>query len=113
MHIQGKTVRLWTKTQTGTDAFNDPTYKWTYEDVDNVLIGEPTPEEQTNEMSLTGRSIAYTLGIPKGDTHDWENQIVEFFNEKFRTFGIPVQGIEVNLPRHMPWHKKVKCERYE
>ena len=107
------TVRLWTKTQTGTDAFNTPVYNWDYEDVANVLVGEPSPEEKTAEQNLTGRSIAYTLGIPKGDTHNWENQIVEFFGKKFMTYGIPVEGVEANLPRQLPWHKKVNCERYE
>lgn len=109
--IQGMTVTLWTKTQTGTDDFNNPVYSWSSETVDNVLVGLPTPEEQINEMTLTGKSIAYTLGIPKGDTHDWENQIVEFFGKKFMTIGIPERGIEANIP--LSWHLKVKCERYE
>jgi len=109
--ITGATVTLWTKTQTGTDAFGAPTYDLVAETVDNVLIGEPTPAERTDELSMTGRMITYVLGIPKGDTHDWEDQIVEFFGHKFRTFGIPVEGIEANIP--LSWHKKVKCERYE
>ena len=113
MRLKGETVKLWTKTQTGTDEFNAPVYSWSYEEVANVLIGEPSPEEQTNDKNLYGRSIAYTLGIPKGDTHNWENQIVEFYEHKFITYGIPVQGVEANLPVHIPWHKKVKCERYE
>lgn len=111
--IKGITVTLWTKTQTGTDSFNAPVYSWTSQLVHNVLVGEPTPEEKANELNLTGRAIAYTLGIPKGDCHNWENQIVEFFGRKFITYGIPVMGIEANLPSRLPWHKKVKCERYE
>ena len=109
--IRGMTVKLWTKVQTGTDGFNEPVYEWSSEDVSNVLVGEPSPQERLDEMTLHGKSIAYTLGIPKGDTHDWKDQIVEFFGEKFRTYGIPVQGIEENIP--LSWHKKVKCERYE
>lgn len=109
--IKGMTVKLWTKVQTGTNAFNEPIYSWKTEIVEDVLIGEPTPEERVDEANLTGRMIAYTLGIPKGDTHDWVNQIVEFFGEKFITFGIPVRGIEANIP--LRWHTKVKCERYE
>jgi hypothetical protein len=76
-----------------------------------VLVAQPSPEEKTAELNLTGRSIQYTLGIPKGDTHNWENQVVEFFGHKFLTYGIPEQGIEANIP--LRWHKKVKCERYE
>lgn len=108
--IQGMTVTLWSKTQTGVDEFNAPVYEWTSENVDDVLVGMPSPEEKISELNLTGKSIAYTLGIPKGDTHDWEDQIVEFFGHKYRTIGIPERGIEANVPTR--WHLKVKCERY-
>ena len=104
-------ITLLTKTQVGVDPFNAPVYEWTSETVDNVLVGEPSAQERIDELNLTGRSIAYTLGIPKGDTHNWENQIVEFFGERFKTYGIPDFGIEANIP--LSWHKKVKCERYE
>lgn len=104
-------ITLWNKTQTGVDGFGNPVYTWESKTVDNVLVGQPTAEERTNELNLTGRMIAYTLGIPKGNTDEWENQIVEFFGHRFRTFGIPEQGIEANIP--LSWHKKVKCERYE
>ena len=104
-------ITLWNKTQTGVDGFGNPVYTWESKTVDNVLVGQPTAEERTNELNLTGRMIAYTLGIPKGNEDDWENQIVEFFGHRFRTFGIPEQGIEANIP--LSWHKKVKCERYE
>lgn len=109
--IQGMPITLWNKTQTGVDGFGNPVYTWESKTVDNVLVGQPTAEERTNELNLTGRMIAYTLGIPKGNTDEWENQIVEFFGHRFRTFGIPEQGIEANIP--LSWHKKVKCERYE
>lgn len=105
------TILLWNKTQTGTDGFGNPVYTWASKTVDNVLVGQPTAEERTSELNLTGRMIEYTLGIPKGNTDNWENQIVEFFGHKFVTFGIPEQGIEANIP--LSWHKKVKCARYE
>lgn len=109
--IQGMPITLWNKTQTGVDGFGNPVYTWESKTVDNVLVGQPTAEERTNELNLTGRMIAYTLGIPKGNEDEWENQIVEFFGHRFRTFGIPEQGIEANIP--LSWHMKVKCERYE
>ena len=111
--IHGITVRLYQKVQTGTDAFNAPIYDHmaSYVDVNDVLVGQPSPEEKTTETALTGRAISYVLGIPKGDANDWEDQIVEFFGHKFQTFGIPEFGIEANIP--LRWHKKVKCERYE
>lgn len=111
--IQGEAVTLYQKKETGTDGIGATIYDWydSHTVVQNVLIGEPTPEERLNELNLTGRMIAYTLGIPKGDTNNWENEIVEFFGHKFKTFGIPVMGIEANIP--LSWHKKVHCERYE
>lgn len=109
--IQGMTITLHERTQTGVNDFNEPVYEVTTERVENVLVGQPTAQERIDELTLTGRAIEYVLGIPKGDTHNWENQIVEFFGHKFKTFGIPEQGIEANIP--LSWHKKVKCERYE
>ena len=109
--IHGTTIVLQVKTASGTDPFGAPNYTETPVNVENVLIGNPTPEERTDELNLTGRKSVYVLGIPKGDTHEWENVTVEFFGKKFRTFGIPEEGIEENIP--LSWHKKVKCERFE
>lgn len=109
--IHGTTVILQVKTQNGSDPFGAPIYTETPVNVENVLVGSPSAEERTEELNLTGRKIEYVLGIPKGDSHDWENVTVEFFGKKFRTFGIPEEGIEENIP--MAWHKKVKCERFE
>lgn len=105
------TILLWNKTKVDDDPFGEPVYAFTSEEVANVLVGQPTAQERLDEYNLSGKMIEYTLGIPKGDTHDWNDQIVEFFGEKFKTFGIPEQGIEANIP--LQWHKKVKCERYE
>lgn len=66
----------------------------TAETVTNVLIGEPAD---------SGRE--YTLGIPKGDTHDWLDRRTAFFGRQWRTIGIPDEGIEANIP--LCWHKKV------
>lgn len=109
--IRGMTINLLTKQQISTDAFNQPVYAYTIEEVDDVLVAQPSPEEVADELNVSGKRIEFLLGIPKGDTHDWEDQIVEFFGHKFMTFGIPAQGIEENVPTR--WHKKVKCERYE
>ena len=109
--LHGVTILLHTKTKTGTDDFGRPVYTETTESVENVLIGEPDAEEITNELNISGKHLAYTLGIPKGDTHVWTDRKVEFFGKTFRTFGETVQGIEDLIP--MSWHKKVKVELYE
>lgn len=109
--IQGITIKIWTKTKTGTDGFGRPVYEEVAEDVDNVLVGEPASEDVTDTLNLTGKHLVYTLAIPKGDEHDWTDCKVSFFGEDFRTIGKPVQGIEANIP--LSWNKKVKVERYD
>lgn len=109
--MKGITVTLWERTQTGTDAFNDPVYALTSTTVDNVLVGQPTTDEVTSSTDLYGKKIEYMLGIPKGDTHDWTDTAVEFFGRTYRTFGDVIEGIEANVPT--PWHKKVRVCRYE
>lgn len=108
--IRGITVRLYVKTQTGTDAFNAPVYAEVPVDVPNVLIGEPVADDIVNDLQLYGKRIAYMLAIPKGDAHDWDNVTVEFFGQKWRTYGGVTQGIETLIPLH--WNRKVKVERY-
>lgn len=109
--MKGAAVVLYERTQTGTDAFNDPVYAEAAVTVQNVLIGEPTTDEVTSSVELYGRKIEYMLGLPKGDAHNWEDATVEIFGKKFRTFGATIQGIEENVPT--PWHKKVRVCRYE
>lgn len=109
--LSGITVKLYTETQTGTDEFNRPVYEEVPIDVENVLVGEPSTQDITNELNMSGKKLAYTLAIPKGDEHDWEHKKVGFFGEIFQTIGKPTQGIDANIP--LDWNKKVKVERYE
>lgn len=107
--IKGTAVKIYVRTQTGTDDFNRPIYTEQTETVDNVLIGSPTTEDIVNELDLSGKRISYILGIPEGDEHDWTDATVEFFGEKWRTFGEPMRGISGNIPA--PWKMNVKVER--
>lgn len=63
--IKGISVKLKVQTQTGVDGFGRPTYEDSWELVDNVLVGEPSAEDITNELNLSGKRLAYTLAIPK------------------------------------------------
>ena len=110
MRIKGTTVTLITMTETGKDAFNAPVYSETTEEVTNVLVGEPSPQEVIDSINLYGKRLAYTIAIPKGDTHVWKDQKVCFFGETFRVFGEVTRGIEENIPG--PWHHKYSVERY-
>ena len=108
--MRGISITLYTTTQTGTDEFNRPVFAETPVTVENVLIGDPSTDDIANELNLTGKRLAYTLAIPKGDTNDWTDKTVEFFGEKFKTIGEPTQGIDHLIP--LSWNKKVKVERY-
>ena len=109
--MTGESIILYNKTQVGTDAFNRPIYEDTAETVDNVLIGVPSSDDVLNEMNLSGKRIAYTLAIPKGDAHEWSGVTVEFWGKKFRTIGDATRGIEHLIP--LAWNKKVNVEAYE
>lgn len=109
--IRGITVTLYEKQQTGTDAFGAPVYAETPVPVPNVLVGEPTAEDVVNALQLYGKRTAYTLAIPKGDAHAWEDAAVEFFGRRWRCFGGVTEGIEAMLP--LAWNRKVRVERYE
>lgn len=109
--LKGIDVTLYVKTKVGEDALHAPVYEETPVTVQNVLVGEPSAEAAAAELQLNGRRLAYTLAIPKGDAHDWDDVRVEFFGQTFRTFGGVVQGIERMIP--LRWNKKVQVERYE
>ena len=108
--LRGIDVILYERHKTGEDAFHTPVYEETPVTVHNVLVGEPDAAAVVSELQLTGRRLAYVLALPKGDAHDWHNVTVEFWGQKFRTYGDVTQGIEALLP--LPWNKKVKVERY-
>lgn len=109
--IKGITVKLHIKTQSGTDGFGAPTYTETTEDVDNVLIAPSTAQEIEDTTNLYGKRADYTLGIPKGDTHNWTDTVIEFWDEKWTSVGKPLKGIDENIPG--PWNMKVQVMRYE
>lgn len=109
--IKGIPVTLYTQTETGVDAFNRTTYTETPVTVNNVLVGRPSEQEVLDTLNLTGRRVIYVLGIPKGDTHDWEDKTVEFCGQKFRTIGMPITGIQNLTP--LDWGQNVRVERYE
>ncbi len=109
--MQGIDIIRYSKAQTGEDGFGAPIYSEAPEVIHNVLVGEPSTEDVVNDLQLYGKRLAYTLALPKGDSHDWDNITVEFFGQKFRTYGAVTEGIEAMIP--LKWNRKVKVERYE
>lgn len=109
--IKGITVTLIDKTETSKDPFGNSVFEDKPIEVKNVLVAPTSSDDVVNQLSLTGRKAVYTLGIPKNDDHDWENKEVTFFGQRWRTFGIPLEGIDSLIP--LDWNKKVMVERYE
>lgn len=114
--MRGITVTLYTTTQTSTDPLGAPIYTETPVTVDDVLVGQPETDDITSSTALFGKQIAYMLGIPKGDSHDWKDKKVSWTDaygqeHVCKTFGFPITGVEQNIPTR--WHMKVRCEEYE
>lgn len=108
--IKGITVVLVDKVKTGIDPFGNTIYKESDIDVENVLVSPASSDDIVNQLNLTGKKAVYTLAIPKGDQHEWEDMEVVFFGQRWRTFGIPLEGIDDLIP--LDWNKKVMVERY-
>lgn len=109
--IKGIAVTLISKQETGKDPFNSPIYRDVEITVENVLVSPTSTDDVVNQLNITGKRAVYTLAIPKGDTHVWENQEVRFFGKRWRVFGTELQGIDELIP--LDWNKKVMVERYE
>lgn len=109
--LQGITVTLHDRVQTGVDAFNEAVYEETAIEVDDVLVAPATSQEILDTTNFYGKKAVYTLAIPKGDTHDWQDKKISFFGKDFHSFGIPLEGIECDIP--LRWNKKVTVEVYE
>lgn len=65
--IAGETVRLYEKTQTGTDEYGVPAYTETPVDVSDVLVAPEAPADSIGGASLYGTVAVYTLSLPKGE----------------------------------------------
>lgn len=112
--FKGTTVLLHVKRRIGTDDFGTPEYEdGGTAEIKNVLIGQPS-EMDVITANQMGKHIAYTLGIPVSDDHDWTDADVEFWGRKFRTVGITVQGMGGLVPP--VWgevRKNIVVEAYE
>lgn len=105
-------VVLYNSVATGeVDKTNRPITTETQVTVNDVLFAPVSADDVVNTLNLTGKKAVYQLAIPKGDTNSWENAVVEFLGQKWRTIGIPEEGITENIP--LRWNRKIKVERYE
>ena len=109
--IKGITVTLINKKEVGRDPFGKPIVEDVPIEVNNVLVNPTSTDDIVNQLNIYGKKAVYTLAIPKDDDNNWEDAEVFFFDKRWRTFGIPIEGIEHLIP--LDWNKKVMVERYE
>lgn len=108
--LKGITITLYVPTETGRNAFKEPVFTEVPVPVRNVLVAPVETSDIVTDLELYGKRAVYELSIPKGDTHTWEDRTVEFFGEKWRTYGFAREWIEELVP--LDWNKKVRVERY-
>ena len=108
--MTGVTVILYDKQEIGRDNMNAPIYEEVPIEVENVLIAPSTSDEVLDTLNLHGKKAVYTLAIPKGDSHVWEDRRVSFFNEDWHVISFPTEGLEHLIP--LSWNRKVQVERY-
>lgn len=111
MKIQGMVIQLAVHEHTGTDAFGQPVESIQWEEVDNVLVSPASSEDINDSITRYGKKASYTLCIPKGDTHVWEDTEVEFYGKRWHTIGYAKEYIEANIP--LSWNKQIQVEVIE
>lgn len=108
--IKGIPVILYDLKEIGKDDFGAPIYEEHLSVVHDVLVAPASSDDITSSTSLYGKKAVYTLGIPKGDAHVWEDREVEFFGQRWKTFGFSTCGIDELIP--LRWNRKVMVEAY-
>lgn len=110
MGIVGISIVLINKVDTGeVDGFNRPILTETQTIVEDVLVGEPSSDDYVNALNLYGKKAKYTIAIPKGDTNNWEGDVI-IWGDRYHIFTKPIRGIEENIP--LRWNAKVMVEEY-
>lgn len=109
--IKGETVILFNTIEKGKDPFGGSIIEEQELEVKDVLVGNPSTEAVVGELNISGKRIAYVLGIPKGDKNDWKDRKVMIRGEAYKTFGFPLTQTAENVPGK--WNTQVKVEKYE
>ena len=109
--IKGETIILIEKTITGKNPIGEPIATSQEVEVEDVLIGTPSTDAIVQDMNLYGKRLAYVLGIPKGDKHNWKDVEVYIRGQRFKSYGFPLTQTEENVPGK--WNTQVKVECYE
>ncbi len=109
--IKGITVQLLEETKTGVDDFGEDICEEIITDVENVLVYPSSDTDIVDSTRLYGKASTYTMCIPKGDTHKWQDSKVIFFGKTWHVFGMTTEYIDDLVP--LEWNKKVLVEAYD
>ena len=108
--IKGITVTLINKVRIGEDRLGNPIWEEQETEVENVLVAPASVDDVTSSIQFHGKKAVYTIAIPKGDKHNWQDQKVRFFGDVWQIFGYPQTGIDKNIP--LDWNTKWMVEKY-
>ncbi len=108
--IQGITVKLYERVQSGIDEFYCPVYEESPVDVENVLVTPVSVTDIPEPNATEQKKAVYKIAIPKGDAHTWEDSRVDFFGQSWKVIGHAEEGIEELIP--LDWNRKYMVERY-
>lgn len=104
-------VTLYEKVQDGTDDFGVPTYAENAVVIDKCLVAMGQHNQLMDNNTIQVALDTFTIAIPKGDTHDWRNSIVEFslggIEFRCKTNSDYLLGVEEAMP--LMWHKQIWC----
>lgn len=64
----GETVVVLTRTKTGEDEMGEPIYKWSAEQVENVLVRPLSGSDLADPLRPDGIRVSYSLAFPKAWT---------------------------------------------
>ncbi|MCC2031827.1 hypothetical protein [Microbacterium allomyrinae] len=107
--MEGETVVVRRRTQTGTNRHNQPIYDWQPEDVDNVLVAPGPRADLGEDRRPDGTTIAWTLYFPKTFTGSLRGAQISVRGEP----PAPVIGDPKPYPDDTPteWNMPVELER--
>lgn len=108
--IKGRTITLHEMIPDGVDDFNNPIMTENVVEVENVLIEPASNDAILSEIQMSGKHVVYYLHIPKGDTHNWTDAVVDFYGQSWKVFGDALIYDEELTP--LSWNKKIKVESY-
>lgn len=87
--MNGETIVISKRTETGRDAFNNPVFTEEETPVDNVLVAPGAAADVIDAVRLEGVEVNYTLYFPKTFTGDLECEKVKVRGEWLDVIGHP------------------------